>query len=136
MICKSCFSSESLGDCLIFDNSTTMSTQHILIIPCGLENGSLFFINCCSRPSALESFHNLSYYPPFFLDLGEQTLPVQSGDAWCDKGFLFLLIHKFIWMKRQQKGIFEIVWPHTSGIQTNLFAFSRTFLTLSLHIIA
>lgn len=106
MIGKSYFSSYSLRDSLIFDNSMTTPAKNILIIPCGLQNGSplkqtnkqkknlLFKILNITVPSQFES-----YCPSFFLDLGELTLSAQSGVTWHDKGFFFLLIHKFIFMK-------------------------------------
>ena len=71
MIGNSCFSSEFLGYCPIFDNSTIIPIQNILIIPCELQNGSSFFfflfklllevLNATVSPQFKSNCHHFSW---------------------------------------------------------------------------
>lgn len=109
MISKPCFSFYSLRDSLIFDNSNTTPAQNIVIIPCGLQNGSPLknkqIKTVIQDPQHYSSSTIWELLPTIFLGFG--WLDFVSADwrhmAW--EG-IFLFINSQIYF--YEKGIFEI----------------------------
>ena len=73
-----------------------------------------------------------SYCPSFFLDWVNKFSRVETHGV--TRVFFFLLIHKFIWMKRQRKGIFEIrLAPHVWGPNHSIHSLQNISHTQASH---
>lgn len=134
MIGKSCFSSEFLGDCLIFDFHHHAHSKHFNNSLWTPEWKSFFFFQLLLKMlNATVAPQFESYCPSFFLDWVNKLCRSSVETHGVTRGFTFYWFTNLFGWKDNKTEYVKLDWPHMSGVQTTLFTLSRTFLTLKLH---